>query len=172
MSPPFRLVEASRRPLAVLAGGVFALMLAGPAPAPARAAPPIVPRGEAFGCTPTMVWDGDGPVWCSEGPRLRLSGIAAREMDGSCRRGQPCPGATAVQARDALVKLLGGATGTARDGHIQVRGPVLACRSDGPAGGSRTAAWCTSGATGDLSCAMVRTGTVLRWDRFWRNHRC
>lgn len=27
---------------------------------------------------------------CAEGPRLRLSGIAARELDGSCSRGQFC----------------------------------------------------------------------------------
>jgi endonuclease YncB( thermonuclease family) len=44
----------------------------------------IVPAGQTFQCTPTRVWDGDGPIWCGEGPRIRLSGIAAREMDGSC----------------------------------------------------------------------------------------
>lgn len=47
----------------------------------------IVPAGEAFTCTPEAVWDGDGPVWCKEGPRIRLAGIAARELDGSCSDG-------------------------------------------------------------------------------------
>jgi hypothetical protein len=46
----------------------------------------LIPAGQAFTCTPTRVWDGDGRIWCAEGPRSRLSGIAARETDGSCRR--------------------------------------------------------------------------------------
>ena len=55
----------------------------------------IVASGQTFTCTPTHVWDGDGPVWCAEGPHLRIAGIAAREMDGTCRTNQPCPNATA-----------------------------------------------------------------------------
>ena len=71
----------------------------------------IVAAGASFACTPTRVWDGDGPVWCAEGPHVRLAGIAAREMDGTCRANQPCPDASAIEARDALVVLLGGARG-------------------------------------------------------------
>lgn len=133
---------------------------------------PIVTRGETFTCTPTRVWDGDGPIWCAEGARIRLSGIAAREMDGTCRPGQPCPDASAIAARDALVALLGGARGTAPEGHILVNGPRLTCQSDGSAGGSRTAAWCSAAGVGDLSCAMVASQAVLRWDRYWGSHRC
>lgn len=40
----------------------------------------VIPAGQSFQCTPTRVWDGDGPIWCAEGPHVRLSGIAAREM--------------------------------------------------------------------------------------------
>ena len=127
---------------------------------------------ETFTCTPTRVWDGDGPIWCAEGPRIRLSGIAAREMDGSCRPGHPCPRASAEEARDALVSLIGRRVGVASQGHVLVSGPALTCRSEGSAGGSRTAAWCVSPRSGDLSCAMVRGGWALRWDRYWRNHRC
>lgn len=133
---------------------------------------PIVPAGSSFACTPTRVWDGDGPVWCAEGPRVRISGIAAREADGTCLSNQPCPNATADEAKAALVRLLGGAKGRAREGHALVAGPRLSCLSDGPAGGSRTAAKCSSPSTGDLSCAMVETGTVLKWDRYWGDHRC
>ena len=131
----------------------------------------IVEQGEAFACTPTRVWDGDGPVWCAEGPRLRLSGIAAREMDGSCRPGHPCPDASADQAKAALVALLGGQRGKAREGHALVDGPRLSCRSDGSARGSRTAAWCTLPDGRDLACAMIATGTVLRWLRYDREGR-
>lgn len=128
--------------------------------------------GLIFACTPVRVWDGDGPIWCAEGPKVRLAGIAAREMDGSCRPGHPCPSAPAVTARDRLVRLLGGARGRAPEGHVLVRGPTLGCLSTGSAGGARTAAWCSSPRTGDLSCAMVRTGAVLRWKRYWRDHQC
>lgn len=127
-----------------------------------------VAAGLIFVCTPTHVWDGDGPIWCVEGPRIRLAGIAAREMDGTCRPGHPCPEATAIAARDALVGLIGRRTGVAPTGHILVQGEPLRCRSDGEAGGNRTAAWCASRQHGDLSAAMVRLGMAARWDRYWR----
>ena len=56
----------------------------------------IVPAGESFECTPVRVWDGGGPTWCAEGPHVRRSGIAAKEMDGTCNANQPCPDATAI----------------------------------------------------------------------------
>nr|WP_081984506.1 hypothetical protein [Sphingomonas sp. 35-24ZXX] len=132
----------------------------------------IVPAGQTFECTPTHVWDGDGPIWCAEGPRIRLSGIAAREMDGSCSPGHPCPTASAEEARDGLAKLLGTVAGTASTGHLLVKGPRLSCVSDGGAGGTRTAAWCSSPVHGDISCAMVKAGLAMRWARYWRSHRC
>ena len=132
----------------------------------------IVASGQTFTCTPTHVWDGDGPVWCAEGPHLRIAGVAAREMDGTCRTNQPCPAATALEARDALVRLMGGAKGTISTGHVVVRGPQLTCRSEGSAGGNRTAAWCRLPSGADLSCAMIKTGTVLRWDRYWKGPAC
>jgi len=132
----------------------------------------IVPAGDTFACTPIRVWDGDGPVWCAEGPRIRLSGIAAREIDGTCRTNQPCPEADAVEARDQLAALVGSAVGIAPEGHVLVEGPTMRCVSVGGGGGSRTAAWCVSPRGGDLSCAMVASGHALRWDRYWRDHRC
>ena len=132
----------------------------------------VIERGIAFTCTPVTVWDGDGPVKCAEGPKLRLAGIAAREIDGSCRLGQPCPDATGIESRDALVRLLGGPRGITRNKHIVVRGPKLACASEGSARGGRTAAWCTLPDGRDLSCAMIKTGTAVRWSRYDRKNRC
>jgi endonuclease YncB( thermonuclease family) len=132
----------------------------------------VVAAGQPFTCTPTRVWDGDGPVWCAEGPRLRIAGIAAREMDGTCRSHHPCPRSSAIAARDALVKILGGSRGTTSTGHVLVRGPKLTCRSDGPAEGNRTAAWCRLPSGADLSCTMIHTRTVLRWDRYWKGPAC
>ncbi|HEY0114542.1 MAG TPA: hypothetical protein VGB54_02365 [Allosphingosinicella sp.] len=138
--------------------------------APAQSA--AVQDGDTFTCTPIRVWDGDGPIWCAEGPRIRLAGIAARETDGSCRPGHPCPAADAATARDHLARLIGRVTGTAREGHLLVEGPPLICRSEGSAGGSRTAAWCRTAGGVDLSCRMVADSMAARWERFWRDHRC
>lgn len=132
----------------------------------------IVPAGEEFACTPEAVWDGDGPVWCAEGPRIRLAGIAARELDGSCSTGHPCPDADPVAARDALAGLLGRTLGRGRHGHVLVEGPTMRCVSTGSAGRDRTGAWCVSPRAGDVSCAMVRGGWASRWDRYWKEHRC
>jgi endonuclease YncB( thermonuclease family) len=132
----------------------------------------VVPAGEAFACTPTAVWDGDGPVWCAEGPRVRLSGVAARELDGSCSTGHPCPTADPIKARDALVELVGRPTGVGSHGHVLVEGPTMRCLSTGSASGNRTGAWCVSPVGGDISCAMVRGGWAASWDRYWKDYQC
>lgn len=132
----------------------------------------MVPSGETFTCTPVAVWDGDGPIWCDEGPRIRLSGIAAREIDESCRPSHPCPAATGVEARDALVRLLGGPKGTLSHGHIVVRAAPMTCVSTGSAGGNRTGAWCRLANGVDLSCAMTADGYALVWPRYWKDHLC
>lgn len=163
----------------------FALLAALPAFLPGEPFPPlvtltykadgrsgVVPAGLTFKCTPTAVWDGDGPIWCAEGPKIRIAGVAAREMDGSCSRNHPCPTVGGVEARDRLVRLLGGPKGKLGTGHIKVRSAPMQCVSDGSARGSRTAAWCTSPAVGDLSCAVVASGGAVRWPRYWRDHRC
>lgn len=134
----------------------------------------IVAAGLVFLCTPTLVADGDGPVWCAEGPRIRIAGIAARELDGTCRPGHPCPGAGPIAARDALVELLGGPRGEvhmrgAGIVHIRVRAAPMRCLSTGSARGTRTGAFCTLPDGRNLSCAMLATGTVARWDRYWRS---
>lgn len=132
----------------------------------------VVPAGQSFDCTPTRVWDGDGPIWCAEGPRIRVSGIAAKELDGSCSVGHPCPDADPIASRDALVRLVGKAIGQTREGHIVVRGPTMACRSGGGAGGNRTAAFCMSPQSGDVSCNMVTGGWADKWPKYWRGHWC
>ena len=133
---------------------------------------PIVAAGQAFTCTPVRVWDGDGPIWCVEGPRLRLAGIAAREADGTCRPNQPCPAGSAEAARDALVALIGRPIGRSREGHILVSASPMRCQSTGPADGDRTGAWCDTASGTDLSCAMVASGFALRWPRYWNRHPC
>jgi endonuclease YncB( thermonuclease family) len=132
----------------------------------------IVAAGTTFTCTPTAVWDGDGPVWCAEGPRVRLAGSAAREIDNTCRPGHPCPDVSGEAARDELVRLLGGPRGRLAHGHIRVTARSMKCVSGGSAGGSRTAAWCVTASGMDLNCAMILSGAAVRWLRYWHGHRC
>ena len=138
----------------------------------AAVATQVVAAETNFSCTPTAVWDGDGPIWCTEGPKVRIAGVAAREIDESCRSNQPCPAVTGAEAKARLVRLLGGAKGRLPTGHVVVRSATMTCYSDGSAGGSRTAAWCTSPAFGDLSCAVIAAGGAVVWPRYWRSHRC
>ena len=132
----------------------------------------VVPTGHTFTCTAIAVWDGDGPIWCAEGPKVRIAGVAAREIDNSCRPGHPCPTISGIEARDRLVRLFGGARGMLPTGHIGVRSTAMSCVSAGSANGDRTAAWCNSPAIGDLSCAVVQSGGAAVWPRHWGRHRC
>lgn len=132
----------------------------------------MIVAAAAFICTPIRVWDGDGPIWCAEGPKVRLAAIAAREIDGSCRRGQPCPPATGIAARDRLVRMLGGARGRSREGHVLVAGPPLTCRRVAYDDYGRTVAWCSAPRIGDLSCALVTARVAVRWPRYGGQEVC
>lgn len=118
--------------------------------------------GEAFPCTVASVTDGD-TLRCHESDgrgraiRVRLSGVAARERDGSCSPGHPCPNASAGAATAELEAL--------------ALGQELSCRNVGETYG-RIAAFCSRADGVDLSCAMVASGTALKWDRYWGWHRC
>ena len=117
----------------------------------------LAPADVPFACTVASVHDGDGPIHCREVDadgrtiRIRLSGIAAREMDGSCRPGHPCPAASAEAARDSLRRL--------------AQGQQLTCHYVGRSYG-RAVAWCSRADGVDLSCAQIRAGVALRWERF------
>jgi endonuclease YncB( thermonuclease family) len=128
----------------------------------------VVPEAETFACTPVQVWDADGPIWCAEGPRVRLHGIAAREMDGTCRDKHPCPDMAPIAARDVLIALLRpAATGRTSTGHLRLAGaPPLTCRSHGGAGGNRTAARCLLPDARDLGCRLIARGAALEWPRY------
>ena len=128
----------------------------------------IVATGTSFACTPTRVWDGDGPIWCAEGPKIRLAAIAAREIDETCKLGHPCPKASGRAARDHLVTLVGKARGRSKEGHVLVSGKALRCTSRGSGKGERTAVVCVTTAGINLNCAMIRSGYALRWAEFDR----
>lgn len=115
----------------------------------------------AFTCTVASITDGDTLRCVERGAdgraiRVRLSGIDARERDGTCAVGHPCASASAQSATAEL--------------HRLASGQVLSCQPEGSTYG-RVAAFCRAGPV-DLSCAMLDSGTVAKWERFWRGHRC
>lgn len=135
-------------------GGMTALVGVGAAVVAASAW--LAPADLPFTCTAESIYDGDGPIHCreldAEGRhiRIRLSGIAAREMDGTCQPGHPCPAASAEAARDSLRRL--------------AMGQQLTCRFVGRSY-DRVVAWCSRPDGIDLSCAQIRAGVALRWPR-------
>ncbi len=147
----------------IRAVSLLAVSLAGCSDAPAemrgneRIAAPAT-----FVCTVASVTDGD-TFRCEETEadgrqiRVRLSGIAARERDGSCSANHPCPDASSEAATAALEEL--------------AAGDVLICSDEGRTYGRR-AGFCRTSAGVDVSCAMLAGGTVARWDRYWGDHAC
>lgn len=103
-----------------------------------------------FSCLVVSVHDGD-TLRCSDGTRVRLHAVAAREIDESCSKGHPCPTASAASARMALVRLAENRT--------------LNCRRTGRSH-NRVTAICDNDEGVEINCAMVRSGTTLIWDRF------
>jgi endonuclease YncB( thermonuclease family) len=169
--------KTRRALLALLAAASLPLHGCGrPAPADAAAADDQaeqIPRatepafgksraGRSFDCTVAAVSDGD-TFRCRETEadgrqiRVRLSGVAARERDGSCSPGHPCPEASAESAARELSAL--------------AEGRRLECRQVGATYGRR-AAFCSREDGVDLSCAMVESGTAAVWPRHWGDHRC
>ena len=124
----------------------------------------MVPMADAatFTCTVTSVYDGDGPIRCVERGadgkpiKIRLHAIAAREIDETCSPGHPCPSASGRQAQQVLWQL--------------ARGQTLTCKATGRSY-SRVTAWCWRRDGIELNCAMVRSGAVLRWEKYDRQRR-
>ncbi len=105
-----------------------------------------------FVCHVVRVHDADGPLWCATGAKVRVAGVNAREVDGSCRRGAPCPTMRHQQAKAIAERL--------------TLGKRLTCQ---PVDRSyrRVVARCTLPDGRSLSCALIAAGAAVRWDRYW-----
>jgi endonuclease YncB( thermonuclease family) len=112
---------------------------------------PADQRGR-FSCAVAYINDGD-TLRCQDGTRIRLHAVAARERDGSCSPGHPCPTASAGAATAELSRLAGG--------------KILRCEPTGHSY-NRITAICWTPTGEEINCAMVRSGTALLWDRFDR----
>jgi len=110
------------------------------------------PAADRFLCNVAYVNDGD-TLRCTDGTRVRLHAVAAREADETCSPGHPCPVATAASATAELRRLTANRT--------------ISCE---PVGQSynRVTAICWTPAEVEINCAMIRSGTTLVWEKFDR----
>jgi hypothetical protein len=114
------------------------------------------PGSIGFTCSVASITDGD-TLRCADGTRVRIAGINAREHDGSCNIGAPCPDASPQAATAALSAL--------------ASGQVLQCEPNGRTY-NRIAAFCRTSGGVDVSCAILSSDTVAQWDRHWGSHTC
>ena len=116
---------------------------------------------DAFSCIVTHVHDGDGPIWCANGVKVRVAGVQAPDFEKSepCREHRPsyvCDDAAARRSQRIVEQM------TLR--------LTLACR---PVDRNyrRVVARCTLPDGRSLSCAILAAGAATRWDRYWRHYR-
>ncbi|SFP98877.1 thermonuclease family protein [Sphingomonas rubra] len=124
---------------------------------PADLPPPFV-------CQVVRVHDGDGPLWCRSGEKVRVAGIQAPDFANAapCRRpaarraAYTCDDAAATRSRRVVERLT-----------LNQR---LTCR---PVDRSyrRIVARCTLPDGRSLSCATIAAGAANRWNTYWRRYR-
>ena len=107
-----------------------------------------------FACDVAYVHDGD-TLRCSDGTRVRLHAIAARETNNSCSPGHPCPDASHAVSKAALERLAG-----SRITCVQVGKSY-----------ERVTAICQNARGIEINCAMVEGGAAAIWDRYDRQRR-
>ena len=108
-----------------------------------------------FSCTVTRVHDGDGPLWCSNGVKVRIVGVQAPDFESAspCRATNPrrvnycCDNAAAKRSQQIVKRL--------------VLRKTLRCEPTGKSY-SRVVARCTLPDGRSLSCAVVAAGAAVR----------
>jgi endonuclease YncB( thermonuclease family) len=117
-----------------------------------------------FSCTVTRVHDGDGPLWCASGIKVRIAGVQAPDFKSAApchrpdaRRGNYiCDDAAATRSQQVVERI--------------VLHQTMRCQ---PMGTSykRVVARCTLGDGRSLSCTVIAAGAAVRWERYWRRYR-
>ncbi len=115
----------------------------------------------AFDCRVIRVHDGDGPIWCANGRKIRVAGVQAPDFESAepCRRGKPgyvCSDTLARQSQQIIERM--------------VLNRTMTCR---PVGRSweRVVARCTLPDGRSLTCAAIAAGAATRWESYWRRFR-
>lgn len=133
---------------ALLAVATFCVVFFWPTSQPSEAA--ALSSAGRFTCNVSSITDGD-TLRCTDGTRIRLHAVAARESDETCSPGHPCPSASAASATAKLTELASGQT--------------LHCEQTGTSY-NRVTAVCWNEANTEINCAMVQSGTTVVWPKF------
>lgn len=112
----------------------------------------------AFACEVIRVHDGDGPLWCRSGEKIRVAGVQAPDFTSA----EPCRQHRAEYLCDNVAAERSRAVATRLTLHQR-----LTCRPVDRSY-SRVVARCTLPDGGSLSCALLAAGAAQRWDRYWR----
>ena len=113
-----------------------------------------------FVCHVVRVHDGDGPVWCANGIKVRIAGIQAPDFESAepCRRGRAqytCDDQKARVSQQIVDRLTLNRT--------------LSCQPVDRSY-SRVVARCTLPDGRSLSCAIIAAGAATRWESYWRRY--
>lgn len=116
-----------------------------------------------FVCAVVRVHDGDGPLWCANGIKVRIAGVQAPDYEDAapCRRDDAsranytCDNGAADRSRQIVERLV-----LHRSFNCQPMGQSYA----------RVVARCTLPDGRSLSCAVIAAGAAVRWDRYWRQY--
>lgn len=106
-------------------------------------------------CEVVSVYDADGPIRCRNGVKIRVAGVNAREVDGTCRSNAPCPLMRHEQAKPITERLVLRKTLTCQRVGTSYRRVVARCQL--PDGRS-------------LSCALIASGAAVKWPSYWRRY--
>lgn len=117
-----------------------------------------------FICEVVKVHDGDGPLWCRSGQKVRVAGIQAPDFENAepCRRpdtrrtNYTCDDAAATRSQQIVSRL--------------TLGKRLICQPTGTSY-KRVVARCTLPDGRSLSCATIAAGAAVRWDTYWRRYK-
>jgi endonuclease YncB( thermonuclease family) len=121
----------------------------------------VVPANGVFTCQVVAVHDGDGPIRCANGIKVRVAGVQAPDYESAepCRVHRAryvCSDAQADRSRTIVMRL--------------VQHQTLACVAVGKSY-ARVVARCQFANGLDLSCAILASGAATRWDSYWRRYR-
>lgn len=119
-------------------------------------------RGAPFSCVVVRVYDGDGPLWCGNGIRVRIAGVQAPDYEDA----EPCH-----RRNDSRAKYTCDDAAADRSQQIvELLRQTMICQ---PVGISyaRVVAQCTLADGRSLSRAVLAAGAAVRWGRYWRQSR-
>lgn len=115
----------------------------------------------SFSCRVVRVHDGDGPIWCANGMKVRTAGVQAPDFESAtpCRTRKTnyvCDDLEAEASRVIVERLVLGRTMTCL--------PVDRSYK-------RIVARCTLPNGSSLTCATIEAGAARKWDKYWRRYK-